>query len=277
MGAFISLSALSIKNRFKTCFRDFARTGNETGLVEWIVLEKKERRKIGRTKIGGKKKLNERAKGIIPILNETDVKSLYTKIAIKKLFYVNEEDDEVDDCILLFYKIYLLFDVFNIAQFRVVILRYMSWSFVEIIFMVFFYGYVKGMFLFSRKKEYNNKSEKKFSNDTRNITFFLQYFIIVIRLFSIAVGYIYYIRTNDLPDNADYYKKCLTDKLMVDVYIKINETFSKIITITIYLLCVSVFSTVIDLTVRIRLIIYSYMRRSNKRLSNLRIAQIKTN
>lgn len=191
--------------------------------------------------------------------NSSIVLDLMTQIVIRKLQYATRED-----CEAKLYSINTMFDIFYIAQLRVVNLRFASWSLVEIIYMAFFYGYIKGYFLFTKLKDISEQKIRHVESETRTVTFFLHYFIIVVRVFSIIIA-TSYVKGNGLPESTDYYKDCVSDELLIEAYNHTHLNFVEVQRFLNLIMWLTIMSSLIDFCVRIIVMLMKKFNRIKKK------------
>lgn len=188
----------------------------------------------------------------------------YTKLSVRKLIY-----NKSQECMINIYKIYSMYDILDIAQLRINLLRFLSWSVAELIYIAIFNGYFKVLYIMN-KDNIVMSNNKKITQQTLNsaylenssISLLLHYFIIIIRSFSVSVSYFVYLYNKDLPNDVKFYSKCVSDELSYIVMESIHDNFNNIKNLTFVVLCICIITISFDFVLRIYIGFYNLFIKS---------------
>jgi hypothetical protein len=193
------------------------------------------------------------------INTENKTMSLFTR----KMLYAKKE------CMVKMFKIISQTDVFNIAQVRILLLRYLNWTFIDIIFIIILDIYMRSYYLIKRLKkttdEKIDEDERKFQKETNTVVKSLHYFIYVIKLLSSLVSKYLYMDIDVMPKSIDFYDECLTDAITAKTYKIIHSSIIDLFNYTSHIANINIYTLVYDFLITFYIFIGSYTKKRDYR------------
>jgi hypothetical protein len=180
-------------------------------------------------------------------------------IYIRKLFYAK------DECAVDAFKIFYYTEIYNIAQIRVILLRYLNWNFIDIVFMIILNIYTRGFYIIKKLKKPDSiksrrveEDEKKFQEDTNIVVKLLHYFIIIIKIISALVAKYIYMDFSSIPQDVSFYDQCFTDEFTILTYKKINPNLLELYSCTSIISNINIYTLAYDFVVTIIILVDAY-------------------
>lgn len=180
-------------------------------------------------------------------------------IYIRKLFYAK------DECAVDAFKVLFYTDIYNIAQIRVILLRYLNWNFIDIVFMLILNIYTRGFYIIKKLKNPHaiksrraEEDEKRFQEDTNKVVKLLHYFIIIIKIISALVAKYIYMDYSAIPQDVSFYDQCFTDEFTILTYKNINPYLLNLYSCTSIISNINIYTLAYDFLVTLVILVDAY-------------------